>query len=202
VACRSDAELARFPVERVSWLDCQEFLSRLNELEDDKDWLYRLPTEAEWTFACQGGPMLAGFDPENDFYFSQPSKTLSHYHANTRLTRFDRPCRVGVYAPNSLGLFDMHGNVFEWCDDLANIPNKRARWIHGGGWGRRRIKVQSGLCTRTNRTLDVLRFGPTSRPSETIATAWRLFLPGAPQKGSCPPFFVSRTSVRSLVAIG
>ncbi len=134
VTCRSDAELARFPVERVSWLDCQEFLRRLNELDDSKDWLYRLPTEAEWTFACQGGPMLAGFDPENNFYFSQPSKTLSHYHANTRLTRFSRPCRVGGYAPNSLGLFDMHGNVFEWCDDLANIPNKRARWIHGGGW--------------------------------------------------------------------
>lgn len=134
VACRSDAELARFPVERVSWLDCQEFLRRLNELEDDKDWLYRLPTEAEWTFACQGGPMYAGFDPENCFYFSQPSKTLSHYHANTKLTGFGRTCRVGVYAPNSLGLFDMHGNVFEWCDDLANIPNKRARWIHGGGW--------------------------------------------------------------------
>ncbi|MCC6512021.1 MAG: SUMF1/EgtB/PvdO family nonheme iron enzyme [Pirellulaceae bacterium] len=130
----SDAELARLPVERVSWLDCQVFLEKLNQLDSDSVWSYRLPTEAEWTYACQEGPMPADFDREHTFYFDKPTKTLVSYKANTKLYGLQRPCKVGIYAPNRLGLYDMHGNVFEWCNDLANVPDKRARWIHGGGW--------------------------------------------------------------------
>ena len=52
-----DAELKRFPVENVSWEDAQEFLRLVNEKEKEAGWVYRLPTEVEWEYACRGGPL-------------------------------------------------------------------------------------------------------------------------------------------------
>jgi uncharacterized protein (TIGR02996 family) len=117
-----DADLARFPVEQVSWEDVQRFLARLNHREQGRGWLYRLPTEAEWEYACRGGPSTRE-DSGFDFYLDRPTNDLSSTQAN-----FDgnhpggdapegpylyRPSKVGSYAPNSLGLYDMHGNVSE-----------------------------------------------------------------------------------------
>jgi len=135
-----DDELKAFPVESVSWEDVQQFLSKLNEQEKGHGWTYRLPTEAEWEYACRSGATSkenCGFD----FYFDQPSNDLSSTQAN-----FDgghpsgegapgphlaRPCKVGSYKPNALGLYDMHGNVRQWCEDSAG---SELRVIRGSGW--------------------------------------------------------------------
>jgi formylglycine-generating enzyme required for sulfatase activity len=137
-----DADLKQFPVEQVSWDDTQEFLKRLNARENDSGFLYRLPTEAEWEYACRGGatsPIECAFD----FYFAQPTNDLSSAQAN-----FDgnspagnapegeylgRTTKVGSYPPNRLGLYDMHGNVWEWCEDHSQAGGS-ARVFRGGSW--------------------------------------------------------------------
>jgi serine/threonine protein kinase/formylglycine-generating enzyme required for sulfatase activity len=130
-----DEILKRLPVERVSWLDCQEFLKRLNEIDQQPGWTYRLPTEAEWQYACRGGPMQDSSEAEFEFYAPSPGQELSGNHANfARDSGWNRPCRVGLFAPNKLGLYDMHGNVAEWCDDKAKWLNTESRLLHAGGW--------------------------------------------------------------------
>ncbi len=135
-----DADLKRFPVENVSWPDCRLFAAKLNELEAASGWVYRLPMEAEWEYACRGGdgnPLNDGFD----YYFEQPTNTLlpEMAHFNYGDTALKRTCKVGSYQPNHLGLYDMHGNVWEWCQDAVPANPKdpksvfqRAHW--GGSW--------------------------------------------------------------------
>lgn len=116
----SDEELARFPVEYVSVADINNFLERLNSGEDQPNWSYRLPTVVEWEYACRG----ANPSKEHcsyDYYFDEPTNRISRFDANVAGTFLSRP--VGSYKPNSLGLYDMHGNVWEWT-------------MTGLGWGR------------------------------------------------------------------
>jgi formylglycine-generating enzyme required for sulfatase activity len=127
----SDADLGQFPVERVSWDDVQEFLKRLNARERDSGFLYRLPAEAEWEYSCRE----RAFSQEEcafDFYLSQPTNDLSSEQANFGFN-LGRTSKVGSYAPNRLGLYDMHGNVWEWCADPWEAGGS-ARVIRGGGW--------------------------------------------------------------------
>jgi uncharacterized protein (TIGR02996 family) len=77
----SDADLRQFPVERVSWKDAQKFLKRLNAREKAGGFLYRLPTEAEWEYACRGGT-TSQKDCAFDFYFAEPTNHLSSAQAN------------------------------------------------------------------------------------------------------------------------
>jgi eukaryotic-like serine/threonine-protein kinase len=118
----------------VSWDDAQAFVARLNELEKTKGWKYRLPTEAEWEYACRGGPRRDKFDYGFNFYLDQPSNTLAVEHANFEHENgLRRTCKVGSYPPNSLGLYDMHGNVFEWCDDAPRKDEKPDDRVARGG---------------------------------------------------------------------
>jgi serine/threonine protein kinase/formylglycine-generating enzyme required for sulfatase activity len=130
-----DELLKRLPVERVNWLDCQQFLQKLNELDSTPGWVYRLPTEAEWQYACRGGPMRDPSEAGFEFFTPEPADQLTAGNAiSPHEFALNRPCRVGLFPPNKLGLYDMHGNVWEWCHDAASWRAEPSRFIHGGGW--------------------------------------------------------------------
>ena len=130
-----DDILKRLPVERVSWTDCQQFLKKLNELDSTPGWTYRLPTEAEWQYACRSGPMNDAAEASFEFCTRVRTNELTPDDANSQhQSGWNRPCRVGSFPPNPLGLYDMHGNVWEWCDDAAPWRVDPSRFIHGGGW--------------------------------------------------------------------
>ena len=95
---------AKLPVTKVSWNDCQEFIKKLNKKTDGG---YRLPTEAEWEYACRAGTTTK---------YSFGDK-ITPKDANYGDSRIDKPVEVGSYKPNAFGLFAMHGNVCEWCKD-------------------------------------------------------------------------------------
>ena len=126
-----EAELKRFPVEWVSWDDAQAFLKRLNTRKKD-GWTHRLPTAAEWEYACRGGPRADRFDGAFDFYFEKPAQKLLPAQANFGNV-LKRTCKVGSYLPNRLGLYDMHGNVAEWCDDAHRAREGVLQRVVRGG---------------------------------------------------------------------
>ena len=92
---------AKYPVTNVSWNDCQEFIKKLNEKTNGG---YRLPTEAEWEYACRAGTTTA--------YSVGNSLPIPDANINGDYLK-----KVGSYKPNAFGLYDMHGNVCEWCED-------------------------------------------------------------------------------------
>ena len=95
------------PVTGVSWEDCQEFIEKLNTKTTGG---YRLPTEAEWEYACRAGTTTA--------YSFGDSITIYDARFNSSSLK-----AVGSYKPNAFGLYDMHGNVMEWCEDwFGNYP--------------------------------------------------------------------------------
>ena len=93
---------ANRPVEQVSWYDAQEFIGKLNALDDG--YIYRLPTEAEWEYACRAG---------RNADYAGKLDAMAWYDANA--DNMTHP--VGAKQPNAWGLYDMLGNVFEWCQD-------------------------------------------------------------------------------------
>ena len=113
----------KLPVEQVSWDDAQNFINKLNEGNDG--FSYRLPTEAEWEYACRAGTTgdYAGNLSEMAWY-SENSENRTHL--------------VGQKQPNAWGLFDMHGNIWEWCQDwyhdsYSGTPTDGSAWLNGGG---------------------------------------------------------------------
>ena len=119
-----DKDTLSYPVESVSWDDAVEFCRRLSELPEEKQAgrLYRLPTEAEWEYACRAGSTTR-------YYFGDDQSLLSEYAwFDDNSHRRTHP--VGEKKPNSWGLYDMHGNNFEWCSDwydmdyYANSPTE------------------------------------------------------------------------------
>jgi|688.fasta_scaffold10987_8 formylglycine-generating enzyme required for sulfatase activity len=100
----SETKGAKLPVTDVSWEDCQEFIKKLNAKTDGG---YRLPTESEWEYACRAGTTTA---------YSFGDK-ITPKDANYYDSKIGKPVAVGSYKPNAFGLYDMHGNVNEWCED-------------------------------------------------------------------------------------
>lgn len=107
---RDDA--SDLPVERVTWYDVQAFLQRLNARGEGH---FRLPTEAEWEYACRAGTTSA-------YAFGDRLSTAAATYDGRR------PVPVGSHAPNAWGLYDMHGNVWEWCaDEYCPYPDQEVR---------------------------------------------------------------------------
>jgi len=143
----------RFPVENVSWNDAQDFIKLLNEKMKGRGWVYRLPTEVEWEYACRGGLLSNRFLSAFDFYFDEPTNTLLLEQANFSPDGkgLRRTCKVGSYPPNRLGLYDMHGNVWEWCADEAPADPKDPKGVsqrvyRSGSWDN-----DSGSCRSAHR---------------------------------------------------
>ena len=127
------------PVESVSWIECEEFIKKLNQGDPGKG--YRLPTEAEWEFACRAGTTT--------FYHSGNTESelerVGWYNGNSG----SKTHPVRQKEPNTWGLYDMHGNVYEWCEDWYhrnynnapsngsawNFPSGKKRVLRGGSWG-------------------------------------------------------------------
>jgi len=103
----------KLPVNNVSWDDCQEFIRKLNAKTKGG---YRLPTEAEWEYACRAGTKTNFIDDWED-------KSLlgkSPLYMNIGSSNLKMPIDVGSYVPNAFGFYDMLGNVWEWCNDWYN----------------------------------------------------------------------------------
>jgi formylglycine-generating enzyme required for sulfatase activity/curved DNA-binding protein CbpA len=118
-----------FPVVNVSWNEAVEFCRKLSEVEGNS---YRLPTEAEWEYACRGGTNTAysfGDSPEM-------LRNFAWYDFNTAGEMYAH--KVGTKLPNSYGLYDMHGNVREWCSYWSENPKGPTNpytWLfRGGSW--------------------------------------------------------------------
>ncbi|MDY0165245.1 MAG: formylglycine-generating enzyme family protein [Thermoguttaceae bacterium] len=137
-----DQDTSRFPVERVRWKDAMEFCRRLSAIEAERSAGrdYRLPTEAEWEYACRAGTT-------SRYSFGDDPAELDRY--GWHIGNSDkRTHRVGLKKPNAWGLYDMHGNVWELCADwyqsdyYANSPTDdpqgpasgTLRVARGGSW--------------------------------------------------------------------
>lgn len=179
-------DTSRFPVERVTWFDAIEFCNRLSkqdgyepyykmtEVKLEDGWIreakvvmaggngFRLPTEAEWEYCCRAGTTTP-------FHYGRASTGVESnvkavpptgYAAPPRVPDLNRTARVGSYKPNRWGLYDMHGNVAEWCWDLydkdyyANSPKSDPqgpdkgthRILRGGNW-----LISNGSCRSASR---------------------------------------------------
>jgi len=117
------------PVKQVSWDDCQKFLRELNA-KRPRGWQFRLPSEAQWEYACRAGS-------QGKYSFSGDQRQLGDY-AWYGENSGNRTHDVATKRANPWGLFDMHGNVLEWCEDVHQksyngAPKDGSAWVQGAG---------------------------------------------------------------------
>jgi formylglycine-generating enzyme required for sulfatase activity/serine/threonine protein kinase len=165
------------PVEQVSWEDAVEFCQRLSALPEEKaaGRVYRLPTEAEWEYACRAGSQTRYSFGDNESYLGQYAWFADNSDTKTH--------PVGKKKPNAWGFYDMHGNVWEWCSDWYGDypsgevsdptgPREGSSRVHrGGGW----IYVAASCLSSTR-----YRYNPTSRYGHNGFRV-ALSFPGIPQ---------------------
>jgi len=144
---------ANLPLTNVSWEDCQEFIKKLNAKTNGG---YRLPTEAEWEYACRSGTSTA--------YSFGDSLTKSDANIDGLSTK-----AVGSYKPNAFGLYDLHGNVWEWCEDwYEKYPAGAVTDPKGPANGGNRVERGGSFPTdvfdgSVARSSNRLSYPPTSR---------------------------------------
>ena len=148
------------PVEQVSWDDAVEFCSKLSSLpaEQRAGWVYRLPTEAEWEFSCRAGTTTNYSFGEDEAWLGEhgwfEGNSASETHA------------VGQKQPNPWGLYDMHGNVMEWCSDWSGEYSKAAAQDpNGPSAGSARVARGGSCSSSAGRCRSAFRYGldPSSR---------------------------------------
>ena len=135
------------PVEKVSWFECWEFCQKLSEKIGRE---FRLPTEAEWEYSCRG-------KTKTPFHFGNTIATeLANYNGeyaydSGREGEYrSKTTKVGSFSPNSFGLYDLHGNVAEWCadhwhDNYQNAPHNESAWVENNTKGSRVLRGGSWL---------------------------------------------------------
>lgn len=150
------------PMESVSWEDAKEFCKKLTQMTNKA---YRLPTEAEWEYACRAGTTgdYAGKLDEMAWYGDNSGKTridaLKLWNSDSanygkQLTENGNQTHpVGEKKPNAFGLYDMHGNVWEWCEDVwhgsyKGAPIDGSAWLSGGDSSRRVVRGGSWLISQ------------------------------------------------------
>jgi formylglycine-generating enzyme required for sulfatase activity len=124
----------RHPVEQVSWEDATEFIQKLNGLPEERaaGRVYRLPTESEWEYACRAGSSTA-------YCFGEEDARLGEY-AWYGKNSGNKTHPVGQKTSNAWGLYDMHGNVWEWCSDwYGDYPSGSVRDPKGASTGSCRV---------------------------------------------------------------
>ena len=126
---------AKRPVEKVSWDNAVDFCRKLSQKTGRE---YRLPSEAEWEYACRAGTTTP-------FHFGETITTeLANYNGTDPYAYepkgkyLERTTDVGIFPPNAFGLYDMHGNVWEWCqddlhDNYIGAPKDGSVWESQGG---------------------------------------------------------------------
>lgn len=143
---------ARLPVECVSWNDCQAFILKLNKLTGQQ---FHLPTEAEWEFAARGGNKSKGYI----YSGSDNIDEVAWYKSNSDSKTHD----VATKLPNELGVYDMSGNVIEWCNDWYDqnyykiSPSKDPQGPESGGYRSNRggdWRLQESDCSVFHRIWD------------------------------------------------
>ena len=140
---------ANRPVEQMSWDDAQAFIKKLCAKENPADAGYRLPTEAEWEYACRAGSRTRFYSGDEDSTLDR----IAWYTSNSNRQTHE----VGGKLPNAFGLYDMSGNVYEWCQDWYGYYAKSPLAAFGPGSGSRRVVRggswvdSSGRCRSANR---------------------------------------------------
>jgi formylglycine-generating enzyme required for sulfatase activity len=190
----------RRPVEQVNWYDAVEFCARLSILTGRE---YRLPSEAEWEYACRAGTTTP-------FYFGETiTGELANYDASETTP-------VGQFTPNAFGLYDMHGNVWEWCadtwhDNYDGAPSDGSVWLdnnqeenidgksrfgtysvmRGGSWGN-----NPNLCR------SAIRYDTYRRVNRYFLNGFRVVCVDLDRKGADSPRFWDKADRLMMVTVG
>jgi formylglycine-generating enzyme required for sulfatase activity len=158
----SSVKVARLPVNNVSWNDCQDFIGKLNAYTNGG---YRLPTEAEWEYACRAGTTTVYSFGDN----------ITPKDANFLDSKLGAPVVVGRYKPNAFGFFDMHGNVLEWCEDWdANYPAEPRTDPKGAGTGKGRMLRGGSFLDNASFTRSSNRIGNSPNERNHAQFGFRL----------------------------